>query len=157
MTDSLKRIEKAFEQFRSLVEHCRNEATSDMADIQDAYNRLNRLRDRYLKQKGLDPAERDALRKVFEEDNFIANMLSVRVISEHVLRTEGATLSYPDNSTFSITSASSAARVFEDRCVYLLDTKGGERRWDHLQQLTEAVDRVGRAMAKAKTSRTDAP
>jgi hypothetical protein len=34
MTDSLERIEKAFEQFRSLVEHCRNEATSDMADIQ---------------------------------------------------------------------------------------------------------------------------
>jgi hypothetical protein len=95
MTDSLERIQKAFEDFRSLVEHCRNEAMSDMADIRDAYARLNRLRNRYQReQKNLDAAERDALRKVFEEDNFITNMLIVRVISEHVLRPEGATLSY---------------------------------------------------------------
>jgi len=158
MADGFERIEKAFEQFRSLVEHCRNEATSDMADIQDAYNRLNRLRGRYdAEKKKLDSAERDALQKVFEEDNFIANMLIVRVIGEHVLRSEGAILSYPDNSTFSITSASSAAAVFKDRCVNLTDTNGVKRPWDHLRQLTAAIDRIARAMAKAKASCTDAP
>jgi hypothetical protein len=47
MTGSLQRIEKAFEEFRSLVEHCRNEAMSNMADIRDAYERFYRLRERY--------------------------------------------------------------------------------------------------------------
>ena len=41
-----------------------------------------------------------------------------------------------------------AAAVFKDRRVTLLDTKGVKRPWDH-RQLTEAVDRVARAMAKA--------
>ena len=36
-----------FEEFRSLVEHCRNEAMSNMADIRDAYKRFYRLRERY--------------------------------------------------------------------------------------------------------------
>jgi hypothetical protein len=40
---------------------------------------------------------------------------------------------------------------------YDFDTNGVERRWDHLQQLTEAANRVARAMARAKASRTDAP
>jgi hypothetical protein len=42
-----------------------------------------------------------------------------------------------------------AAAVFKDRRVTLLDTKGVKRPWDHLRQLTEAVDCVARAMAKA--------
>jgi len=47
MTGRFDRIEKAFEDLRSKVEHCRDEANSNMADIQDAYNRLDILRNRY--------------------------------------------------------------------------------------------------------------
>ena len=36
-----------FEEFRSLVEHCRDEAMSNMADIRDAYKRFYRLCERY--------------------------------------------------------------------------------------------------------------
>jgi hypothetical protein len=46
MTDRFDRIEKAFDNFRSKVEQCRDEANSNMADIQDAYNRMDILRNR---------------------------------------------------------------------------------------------------------------
>ena len=75
---------------------------SDMADIQDAYSRLYRLRERYRHEAAsLDPNERAALRKVFENDRFIEGMGKVRAISDHVEK--GLTvLRHTDNSPFSV-------------------------------------------------------
>jgi hypothetical protein len=150
MTDGLERIEKLFEKVRSKVAHCRNEATSDMADIQDAYSRLYRLRERYrYEAPTLDPTERAALRKVFEDDTFIEGMGRVRGIGDHV-ETGCVVLRHIDNSPFTVTAASSAAAVFADRCVDLPDTDGHRHRVDHLEWLTEAEQRIGRAIEKAK-------
>jgi hypothetical protein len=87
MTDGLERIDEAFEEFRSLVEHCRNEAKSDMADIRDAYERFYRLRERYEHEdeaRTLSQTEEAALRKVFREDKFIESVGRVRGVSAHV-------------------------------------------------------------------------
>ena len=122
MTDGLKRIENEFSDFNEKVEQCRDADSSTIADIRDAYSRLNRLRNRYEKEKKtLAATEQAALKNVFEDDKFMEGMGKVRVISEHVLERHGAVLSFPDNSTFSITSESSAAAIFVSRHPTLID------------------------------------
>ena len=84
-TGRFERIEKAFEEFRSKVEQCRDATKSDMADIQDAYSRLVRLRERYKHEAlGLSAAAKQALSKVFDHNAFIESMGNVRVIGDHV-------------------------------------------------------------------------
>jgi len=54
MTDRLERIKQVFQDFRDKVAQCRDKDTTT-ADIQDAYSRLHRFRDRYLHEvKSLD-------------------------------------------------------------------------------------------------------
>jgi hypothetical protein len=150
MTLSLERIGKLLQEFTDKVSRCRDKDNSNMADIQDAYSRLIRLRERYRYEgESLDPAEKAALSKVFEDDTFIEGMGKVRLIADHV-ETGDAVLRHTDNSPFTITSASSAAAVFANRCVYLSDTDGVPHRWDHLEHLTEAERRITRAFEKAK-------
>jgi hypothetical protein len=84
MSGRLERIEQEFEAFRSKVEHCRDEANSNMADIRNAYDRIYSLSQRYLYESNahtLSPTEEAALRKVFREDKFIASVGKVRGIS----------------------------------------------------------------------------
>ncbi len=104
MTDGLKRVGKYVTAFSEKVAQCQNE-NSTMSDIQDAYSRLHRCRDRYMHEayiaKSLDRRERTALGKVFENNNFIESMLkNVRQIGDHVLKRGGATLYRADQSSF---------------------------------------------------------
>jgi hypothetical protein len=126
-----------------------------MAEIEDAYGRLNRARDRYkyeaYKEPSLGPAELKALRKVFEEDGFIEGMGKLRGIAEHV-ETGNVTLRDIHSSPYEITAASSAAVVFKHPQVNVYDTAGVLRRLDHLQYLTEADNRIKRAFKRAKES-----
>jgi hypothetical protein len=150
MTDGFKRIEQEILAFSDKVAQCQDKDAST-ADFRDAYSRLNIAYNRYGHEKAtLDATEQAALRKVFEDDRFMEGMGRVRVISEHVLQRGCAVLSYPDNSTFTITSASSAAAVFADRCVTLIDADGNPHRWDHPEQLGEVDRRLCSAMEKAK-------
>ena len=152
MTEGLKRVEQEAQEFRDKVEQCRDKANSSMADIKDAYSRLHRLRDRYQyeahKVLSLEPGEKEALRKVFEDDTFIKGMGKVRGISEHVEMGE-VVLRQTDGSALK-SQLPSAAAVFADRCVHLFDTAGDRHRVDHLERLTEAERRISRAMAKAR-------
>src|SRR6478672_11917974 len=121
MTDGLERIEKEFEVFRSKVEHCRDEANSNMADIRDAYHRFYSLCERYEHEDEagtLSPTEAAALRKVFRENKFIASVGFVRGIGAHVV-TGDVELLDPDYKAFTLTPASSEAAVFAGRCVRL--------------------------------------
>ena len=114
MTDSLELIEKEFEQFRSLVEHCRSEAKPDMANIRDAYERFYRLCERYDHEDAagaLSKIEEAALRKVFRENKFIESVGRVRGISTHV-ETGDVELLDPDKVRFTLTAKSSAAAMF---------------------------------------------
>lgn len=52
MTEGLERIEEYFDAFREAIARSRSAAAFHTADWQDAYARLSRLRDRYLKEKG---------------------------------------------------------------------------------------------------------
>ena len=71
MTDRLERIKQVFQDFRDKIAQCRDKDTTT-ADIQDAYSRLHRFRDRYLHEvQSPDPTERATVRKVFEGHNFI--------------------------------------------------------------------------------------
>jgi hypothetical protein len=71
MTDRLERIKQVFQDFRDKVAQCRHNDTTT-ADIQDAYSRLHRFRDRYLHEvQSPDPTDRATVRKVFEGHNFI--------------------------------------------------------------------------------------
>jgi hypothetical protein len=153
MSDGLKRVGKEVKAFSSKVAQCRNEDNSDMSDIQDAYSRLIRARDRYLYEAKhrLAAAEKAALQKVFEDDKFIEGMGKVRGIADHVEIGE-VIIRDTNNAPFTITPASSAAAVFADRCVNLTDVEGVTHRWDHLEVLTEADDRVTRALKNAKGS-----
>ena len=66
-----ERIKQVFRDFRDKVAQCRDKDTTT-ADIQDAYSRLHRFRDRYLHEvQSPDPTERATVRKVFEGHNFI--------------------------------------------------------------------------------------
>jgi hypothetical protein len=155
MTDRFERIEKAFEDFRSKVEHCRDPAKSDMADIQDAYDRLNRLRNRFKYEAhiahSLDSAEMDALQKVFEKNAFIEGMCKNSVIGRHVM---GDPLLYDINYVpFELAVGVSGATVFVKRRVSVPDTKGESHDIDHLKSLSQAVECIGRAIAKAKDAK----
>ena len=74
MTTGFKKIEKQYEAFREKVSQS-HEPNATMHDIEDAYSRLYRLRNRYMHEvhvtKALDPTELAPLRNVFEENNFI--------------------------------------------------------------------------------------
>jgi hypothetical protein len=153
MTDGFRRIEKRFEAFREKISQC-HEANATMDDIEDAYSRLYRLRNRYeyeRDKRALDPTELAPLRKVLEEDNFIKGMLFVRVIGEHVEK-GGSVLSYPDGSTFRVTSESSGAVVFAEPHYVFFDADDQEQPGDHRKQLREAERRVARAFARARGS-----
>jgi predicted NodU family carbamoyl transferase len=88
MTDRFDRIEKAFDNFRSKVEQCRDEANSNMADIQDAYNCMDILRNRYKYEayvaRSLNSTEIEPLQNVFHQYAFMEGMQKIRVIGHHV-------------------------------------------------------------------------
>ena len=59
MTEALRRIEEDFDAFRDLLASCESAPTFERAALQDAYARLARVRDRYLKeQASLAPSGR---------------------------------------------------------------------------------------------------
>jgi hypothetical protein len=123
-----------------------------MADIQDAYDRLDRLRNRYKyeadKARSLDSAEREALEKVFEKNSFIEGMCKSRVIGHHVT---GDLLLYDINhSPFELAASTSGASLYANRRVSVSDKKGERHDIDHLKSLTQAVDYIAKAIAKAK-------
>src|SRR5690348_2262987 len=85
MSDALTKVIGASEEFFQGIERCRTASTFNAGDYKDAYNRLNRLRERFLHEKfSLNPSEREALEKVFEKDVFIEGLLKGRTIGEHI-------------------------------------------------------------------------
>jgi len=154
MSESFARIEKYFVDFSEGIERCRKATTFNAADWQDAYNRLNRLRDRYLNEKpNLTPSELTALAKVFEQDTFIEGLLNIRVIGEHVQKRTPPVIPLYTNTPIVLHAETSAGAVFNGPIVTLHDTKGQPHQPDHLCNLDEAETRIHRALAHAKTTK----
>jgi hypothetical protein len=151
MPEALNRILDYARKFSDKIEVCRHYPTFNAADWEDAYNRLSRLRDRYLHEKpNLDPAEAQALRKVFEEDDFIEDMLKVRQIGEHVHQgNDPSTVRLMTNATIPICVETSALGFFGAAVVRLPDIRGQLHSINHLQNLKEAEKRIQRALDRA--------
>ena len=146
---AIDRIIEAARAFSEGVASC-HAAPYNSADYQDAYNRLNRLRERYIKEKSsLDPSEQQALAKVFEDDRFIEGMLNIRQVGEHVKHRTGAVLRTTSNAPIILFAEVSAGSMFAGAVVQLRDTAGQLHVTNHLRNLEEAEKKVKRALSRA--------
>lgn len=150
MSEALDRILPYAHAFSEGIDRCRSATIFKAADWQDAYNRLSRMRDRYIHEKSnLDPSERQALTKVFEEDNFIEGLLNIRQIGEHVQMRREPVIRLMTNAPFPLVAKTSAGSVFDGPIVTLHGPKGQRQPTDHLQNLTEAENRIQCALSRA--------
>src|SRR5437870_2119041 len=118
MSESFDRIEKHFVAFSEGIERCRTAKTFNAADWQDAYNRLSRLRDRYLNEKpNLSASEQAALDKVFEHDSFIKGLLDIRQIGEHVQKRTLPVIPVYTKTPITLHAETSAGAVFSGPIV----------------------------------------
>jgi len=160
MTESLDRIETYFDEFREAIDRCRSGKKFRAGDWKGAHAALGRLRERYLHEKEhLIPEQRAALQKVFEDDVFIAGMMAIRQIAEHVTHVSrsamGPRISTPWNAPIQLTVESSAMAVFASPIVILRDVNNTPHEIDHLVRLEEAQRRIGSALAKARQANTE--
>jgi hypothetical protein len=153
MSEALEKIRDYAQDFSELVERfrCRSTiGTFKAADWEDAYNRLSRLRERYIREKSyLDPSERQALTKVFEEDTFIEGLLHIRQIGEHVQISgrEPVVIRSLTNAPITICVETSALGFFHAPIVRVHDeTTGQLHSISHLQNIEEAEENIQRAL-----------
>jgi hypothetical protein len=155
MSDALKTIEECFQEFRRGIARCEAATAFDRADLLDAQNRLNRLRDRYVaKTNNLTTLEHEALSKVFDQDVFIKGMLDGRQIGEHVKKRGGAIIRTTANAPIELHAETSAMSYFRDWRVEVSDVKGRPHEVDHLKNLKEAEMRIDAAIRTARSATT---
>lgn len=158
MSEALNRILPYALAFSEGVDRCRTATAFKAADWQDAYNRLSRMRDRYIHERSnLDPSELQALIKVFEEDTFIQGLLNIRQIGEHVQMRKEPVIRLMTNAPFPLVAETSAGSVFAGPVVTLQGPKGQVNPTDHLQNLTEAESRIQRAFTRATNATNKMP
>ena len=150
MSEAFDRILPYVQAFSEGIDRCRSATKFSAADWEDAYNRLNRLRDRYTHEEpNLDPSERQALQKVFEQDLFIKGLLDIRQIGEHVQKRTNPEIRLFTNAPIYMPVETSAGAFFASPTVRLPDTSGDLHLTDHLRNLEEAEQRVKRAVSRA--------
>jgi hypothetical protein len=154
MTESsgaFQRIEPYVDAFLDGIKRCRTSAVFDAADWQDAYGRFWRLRERYREEKcRLRESERQALSKVFDDDDFIKGVEQIRHVGEHITRTKTYTIYTPAGDPITLETGSSARDMFAANTVWLTDTKGEMHRVDHLEMLEALERRITNAIRKAR-------
>ena len=140
MSEALERIRVDFRHFSDLIAHCRT-TPFNAAKVNDAYARLNRIRERYMHEKynrTLDAIEAQAFHKVFEDDVFIKFVRDGRHRAGHVTkRSGGGPVIYVK------------AAFFSDYNYKVFDTQGHVTFVNHLDQLDEAKKRIESAFAHA--------
>lgn len=152
MTESLMRIDEDFKAFRDAVARCQSASAFKRADLQDAYARLARVRERYLKEKTvLAASEQRALAKVFDDDTFFQGMMDLRQVGEHVVKRTGPTVRTLGNAPIELDCQTSARSAFGAPEVTLTDTRGDSHRIEHLQLLQEADRRIQIALRNARS------
>lgn len=152
MTEALERIEEDVAAFRDAIVRCQSGSVFNRADLQDAYARLARVRERYLKEKkDLTDQERCALAKALEDDTFHKGMMDLRQVSEHIVKRTGPTIRTVGNSPIELDCQTSARSAFAAPEVTLADTHGDFHQIDHLQLLHEAERRIQSALRNARS------
>jgi hypothetical protein len=158
MSEALTRMLKDARAFSAKVEECRHAASFNADDYRDAYGRLGRLRERYVKERDdrtLDQLEEQALRKVFDEDVFMKGMLDGRHISEHVQKRSGSKpiIRSRDNSPIPLAAETSAGSFFAGAIVTVHGPQGVIHYVNHLEQLEEAEKRILSVLDRATNTR----
>ena len=150
-SESLQRIEDHFVAFREKVDECKRAKQFVMADWQDAYSRLYRLRERYIHERpNLTKEEQAALDKVFEHDSFTQGMMNARTVGDHVKDRGGPVLYTRGNAPVQLTAESSAMAIFSGVIAVVTDVDGNKYTKNHPQDLDEMVRRLEKAMQRAK-------
>jgi hypothetical protein len=154
MSQALIRIIKYADEFYEGVKRCRDISTYSAGDMKDAYNRLQRLLNRYRSEiPNLDPFERKPLEKVFEHDNLIKGLLDLRQIGEHVQkRTEAEVpllVPFETNQRIPLTVETSAMAVFGQPIFTVFDRDGKRITSDHHKNLVLAEERIKKAINRA--------
>ena len=141
--DAFKRIENDYEDFMEGVKRCETEEFGP-AKYKDAYERLSRLRDRYIlhEKTNLNTAVCKALSKVFEHDKFVEGVMDLRQVVAHVKKRKNGgrkclTLVTERNAPIPLDVETSAGAVFKARIVYLSRDDGRQEKIDHLKLLAE--------------------
>ena len=152
-SEALQRIEKVFRDFRAAIERCRKSQPGEPADLQDAYSRLARLRERYEREKdhrNLNQTELEPLSNVFVHNKFIEGLMNIRNVGDHVEMHENFFVSTPDMQIWDFEVGSSAFAFFSGPAPNVVDIAGVSRRIDHVNWLGEAEKLIDRAIVKAK-------
>ena len=155
MSEGLNKILLEVSAFYDSIERCRVSTTFNAADYQDAYNRLNRVTERYVHEKEngrLEAHEDQALEDVLERDPFIKGMRHARIIGEHVQKTRGETpviLLTTNTCPIPLLAETSAGSFFSGPTAIARDVQGKMYFVNHLAQLREAEKRLRQAVARA--------
>lgn len=148
------RIVQYFEEFCAGLKRCQEAETFVRADLLDVYERLARLRERFIfekEHKTLTNSEEHALSKVFQKDTFMKGLMNTRTIGAHVTQRSGEPVLYTrSNTPMTITASSSAMAVFSEPVVTLIDKEGRPGRVDHLERLLEAQRRIKKVLDRAQ-------
>jgi hypothetical protein len=154
----LDRIRRRAQAFYDIVARTAIARPYDIDLCLDAYNRLSRLRDRYEHEKHnhtLAPLQLAALKKVFEQDEFIKGMLNARQIGEHVQRRSRGEREVQLYTTEPIhVPVEVSVEAFFCRAVYVIKGLDGKVRYHHLDQLQKAEQRVRAAMQRAMADKS---
>jgi hypothetical protein len=152
-SEALRRILPYVQAFREGVSRCRKAPAFNQADLMDAFNRLSRLKDRYIHEEAeLDQSEREALEKVFRHDNFIDGLIDIRQIGEHVQKRTPAHIPLFTSARVPLHAETSAGSFFAGP-VYRVDTPEGTTYLFNLQaNLEEAEKRIEKAVNRAIAS-----
>jgi hypothetical protein len=122
MSEALNRILPYVQAFHEGVARCRSAPVFNAADHMDAFNRLSRLKDRYLHEEAeLDRSEREALQKVFRGDTLIDGLIDIRQIGEHVEKRSQAEVPIFMNARVPLDVRTSAGAFFAGP-VYFVET-----------------------------------
>ena len=154
----LDRIRRKAQAFYDIVARSATATPYDIDLCVDAYNRLSRLRDRYEHEKvnhTLTPLQLTALKKVFEDDEFIKGMLNARQLGEHVHKRSGGervVQLYTNQPIYMPVEVS--AEAFFGGPIYVIKGPNGKVHYHHLDQLQQAERRVRAAMQRASDDKS---
>jgi hypothetical protein len=153
MSEGLNRILLEVSAFSEGIKRYRSSTSYNATLCRDAYNGLSRIRERYEherdKNRSLEPDEEKALRKVFEEDEFIKGMLHARQIGEHVQINEPV-IRLMTGGPIKPCVETSAGSLFAGRVGIVRDVEGTTHYIDHVEYLERAEKRVQRALELAQ-------
>jgi hypothetical protein len=152
--DPFDLIVRYAQDFFDLVDQYAATTPHNPALLADAYNRLNRARERYGKMEdALSEHQRVALDKVFQQDVFITRLLSgARQLGEHMDK-DGASVEIRTPHNQPMHFEVSALPFYGGAVVHLPDVQGVMRSIDHLAFLREAERRVRDALRRATEDR----